>query len=305
MEINVVLELAFSEFGPSELHGACALKRLLTVANDFEDGKWRHEHFQSFVWNNIGETALSERERRALAGRHHSALEQAVKNLRLTDSSNDPSRGSEIAEIVLYGIMRKHFGALSVVPKIFYKQNRQDNAKGADSVHIVVDESDFTIWFGEAKFYSSIDDARLSAVISSVEEALGSDKLRKENAIITNLSDLDELEIGPDLRERIKQSLSPDTSLDALKPRLCVPILLLHECALTRDASEWSDSYVDDLCQFHIERAVAYFSRQVASLEHKITRYREISFQLILFPVPNKAEVISRFERHAKHYRGE
>ena len=81
--------------------------------------------------------------------------------------------------------MKHHYNAIPVVPKIFYKQNVQDNAKGADSVHIVVDDKDdFTIWFGEAKFYNSIEDARLYEIISSVEASLNTDKLKKENSII-------------------------------------------------------------------------------------------------------------------------
>ena len=52
--------------------------------------------------------------------------------------------------------MKHHYGALSAVPKIFYKQNVQDNAKGADSVHIVLNNNDFSIWFGEAKFYPNL-----------------------------------------------------------------------------------------------------------------------------------------------------
>ncbi|MGY8685369.1 Hachiman antiphage defense system protein HamA [Bradyrhizobium sp. UFLA05-153] len=67
-----------------------------------------------------------------------------------------------------------------VVTKIFYKQNDQDNAKGADSVHIVVNGDDFTLWFGEAKFYNSIADARLDAVVTSVLNSLSTDKLKKE-----------------------------------------------------------------------------------------------------------------------------
>ena len=54
--------------------------------------------------------------------------------------------------------MKDYYNALPVVPKIFYKQNRNDNAKGADSVHLVLtdDMSDFSVWFGEAKFYKSL-----------------------------------------------------------------------------------------------------------------------------------------------------
>ena len=39
-----------------------------------------------------------------------------------------------------------------------FKQNNQDNAKGADSVHIVIEnENNFSLWLGEAKFYTNIE----------------------------------------------------------------------------------------------------------------------------------------------------
>jgi hypothetical protein len=126
-------------------------KRILSLINDFEDGEWRYSTFQNFIWDNIAETALSFRERESLIGQSYSLLVAAAKNLRLTDKSTDEKgRGSELAEIFLYGIMRHHYKCLPVVPKIFYKQSSQDYAKGADSVHIVIENSrDFSLWLGE------------------------------------------------------------------------------------------------------------------------------------------------------------
>ena len=141
-------------------------KTVLSLANDFEDEKWRSQEFNNFVWDNIALTALSAQEREKLAGKSSSTLQAAAKNLRLTDKEADKGKGSELAEIVLYGIMHHHYKALPVVPKIFYKQNSQDNAKGADSVHIVQEGEDaFSLWFGEAKFYSSIENARLASLV--------------------------------------------------------------------------------------------------------------------------------------------
>ena len=122
-------------------------KTVLSMINDFEDGSWRYSKFQNFIWDNVSETALSFRERESLIDQSHSTLTAAAKNMRLTDKSrDDKGQGSELAEIVLYGIMKHHYNSLPVVPKIFYKQNSQDNAKGADSVHIVIENSsDFSI----------------------------------------------------------------------------------------------------------------------------------------------------------------
>ena len=41
-------------------------KRVLSLANDFEDEKWRYEKFENFIWDNIALTALSAQEREKL-----------------------------------------------------------------------------------------------------------------------------------------------------------------------------------------------------------------------------------------------
>ena len=191
---EVLIDEAFSVFNDDPSITPSDKKSLLSAINDFEDGKWRYKQFQNFIWDNIVETALSEAERQNLSHRNHTLLTAAAKSLRVTDASKDDiGNGSELAEIVLYGIMKHYYQALPVVPKIFYKQNSQDNAKGADSVHIVLSENDFSIWFGEAKFYNDIENTRLGAIVDSVGNALQTDKLKKENSIITNVKDIDVL----------------------------------------------------------------------------------------------------------------
>lgn len=278
---------------------------VLSLANDFEDSKWRSQRFQNFVWNSIAQTALSKRERDALVESPQTLLVQSAKNLRLTDSVGDIGAGSELAEAVLYGVMHKYMGALSVVPKIFYKQNSQDNAKGADSVHITLTgDGDFRIWFGESKFYKSIEDARLASVISSVAESLRSEKLRKENSIICNVSDLADVIADVSLLEKVRSHLSHDVSIDNLKPKLCVPILLLHECELTAKASHWSKEYERSLIEHHRERAISYFKRQIEKIGDSVGLYKEITFHVILFPVPSKEKVVNDFLGAAAFHKG-
>lgn len=277
-------------------------KRVLSLINDFEDAEWRYLRFQNYIWDNVAQTALSERERSALVDQSHSSLVAAARNLRLTDN-DEVGQGSEIAEVFLYGLMRQRFGALPVVPKIFYKQNAQDNAKGADSVHIVVSGGDFTLWFGEAKFYSSISDSRLDAVVTSVLNSLSTDKLKKENAIITNVSDLDALPISSDLRDKIKAALDNSESIDNLKSRIHIPILLLHECATTAGTKELSVKYKEEIIAFHKGRAEAYFSKQVAKAG-AVHKYDDLRFHIILFPVPSKKKIVDAFVRTAAFYKG-
>jgi hypothetical protein len=278
-------------------------KRVLSLVNDFEDAGWRYPKFQSFIWDNIAQTALSHRERTSLVDKSHTGLIAAARNLRLTDK-DEVGQGSEIAEVFLYGLMHNHFGALPVVPKIFYKQNVQDNAKGADSVHIVVDGDDFSLWFGEAKFYNSLEDARLYSVVTSVLNSLSTDKLKKENSIITSVSDIDLLDIDISLKERIKAALDNRESIDNLKSRINIPILLLHECETTANATDITASYKADIYNYHRERAESYFTKQFSksSLVHK---YDDITFHIILFPVPSKKKIVESFVQTAAFYKAQ
>ena len=305
LDFEILIDDSFLRLNPgSELQPADN-KHILTLLNDFEDAKWRYNKFQNFVWDNIAETALSQKERESLSDHSHSLLTAAASNLRLTDSPKDIGKGSELAEIVLYGIMKHHYGALPVVPKIFYKQNSQDNAKGADSVHIVFDgANDFTFWFGEAKFFSSIEDSRLLEVIKSVKNSLNTAKLKKENVIVTNLQDFNSLIDNEELRNRIKDALSPKESIDNLKSKLHIPILLLHQCGHTCKAEHITDEYRKEIVSWHRNRAEAYFKKQIKHIG-KIVRYSEITFHLILFPVPEKSAIVDKFISTVEFYKGQ
>ncbi|PWS28568.1 DUF1837 domain-containing protein [Pedobacter yonginense] len=302
MTFDVLINDAFSVICTDQTLTPIDKKRVLSLANSFEDGKWQFEKFQNFIWDNIAETALSSRERQALLTKPHSSMRESAKKLRLTDKIDDISSGSELAEVLLYGVMKHFYNALPVVPKIYYKQNPMDNAKGADSVHIVVEGDDFTIWFGEAKFYNNIEDARLGPIIASVQASLATDKLKKENSIITDLTDLDALVSNRIVLAKIKSALSTQESIDTLKPKLHVPILLLHECGIIPKFESMSDEYKAETLNFHKQRAESFFRKQIAKLATSIHMYSEISFHIILFPVPSKEDIIKEFLNTANFY---
>lgn len=306
IKFNIVVDESFTGFcDPSELTPVDR-KNLLSFCNDYEEGIWCHKKFHRFIWSNVAQTALSEDERNSLAGDAGDALARAATRLRLTKDETPETKGagSELAEIFLYGIMRKHFGAIPAVPKIFYKQNVKDNAKGADSVHITVADDDFQIWYGEAKFYNSIENARLAEIITSVGNSLQSDKIRKENSIITGVCQLGKYITDPEMLKEIQYLLDEDTTTDRLKPKLHIPILILHECNIVAGKVDFDIALRDVLIEHHKERANAFFKKQIKLLGN-ITKYDQISFTLILFPVPKKEEIldayISRVREEKKH----
>jgi len=300
---DVLIDESFANLCQDEALTPRENKSVLSIINDFQDGKWRYGKFSKFIWDNIAETALSNRERASLANQSQSQMINAAKNRRLTDKDT-VGEASELAEIVLYAIMKRHFGALPVVPKIFYKQNPQDNAKGSDSVHIVLKDGDFSIWFGEAKFYNSIENTRLSSIVDSVKKSLDTKKLKKENSIIVGLSDLDELIPDESINKGVKSLLNQETSIDNLKPKLNIPILVLHECNKTKQQGSLSEQYKEEIKTYHTERATEYFTKQIAGCKD-IHDYSSIKFHIVLFPVPSKDEIVKRFLKNVTHYRSE
>lgn len=305
-KFNIVVDESFTDFCDDPDLVPIDRKNLLSFCNDYEEGIWRAKAFHRFVWDNVAVTALSEEEREALSGDHATAIGRAASRMRLTKDETPETKGagSELAEIFLYGIMRKHFGAIPVVPKIFYKQNVKDNAKGADSVHITVADNDFQIWYGEAKFYNSIENTRLTEIIKSVRNSLHPDKIRKENSIITGVCKLGKYITDQSMLKQIKHLLDEDTTTDRLKPKLHIPIFILHECNIIAGKDDFDDALRDKLVKHHKERANAFFKKQIKLLE-RITKYEQISFTLILFPVPKKEEIldayISRVREEKEH----
>ena len=108
----------------------------------------------------------------------------------------------------------------------------------------------------------------------------------------------------PAILKELKHLLDEDTTTDRLKPKLHVPIFILHECDKLSGKTDFDDALSSELIEYHKERANAFFKKQVKLLSG-ITKYDEISFTLILFPVPNKEEIldayISRVREEKEH----
>lgn len=267
----------------------------ITFVNDYEDGKWRYQKLQDFIGDSLLLTALSEKERSALIAdfRVETIRTESIKKLR--KGINGKAEGSELGEICLYGVMKNHYNALPIVPKIFYKQNVNDYAKGADSVHLIVTETDFEIWLGESKFYKSLDKA-LSEALQSVLEMLSTDKLKKENSIITNTSDLNYIKHDKLTKEKleiINNILSFNSSIDEFKKRLHIPIFIMHECDVTKSSTNL-DMCRNDIESLHIEKISNYKNTIERKLGH-IFNFKEICFHIILFPIPEKEPIRNWF----------
>jgi hypothetical protein len=117
------------------------------------------------------------------------------------------------------------------------------------------------------------------------------------------LSELDQWITNKTLLDKIRGLLSNDTSIDYLKPLLHIPILLLHECKRTKAATSLTPEYKKSLIDYHKQRAEAYFKKQIQCLGDSIDKYSEITFHIILFPVPNKAKIVDSFIENVEHFK--
>ena len=312
-KFDILIDDSFVNFNPNSVEITPDTNDfLVSLVNGFEEGHWMKKNFQNFIYNNIAETALKAEERIKIVDDSYSCLVESAKHLRLIDKDGvdeetkkkDKGRGSEIAEIVLYGIMKHHFNAIPAIPKIYYKQNDKMNALGDDSVHIVLTkDGDFQIWLGEAKFYNDLEDKRFGEPLDSIAQMLNPAIIRKEIGILTGLNELDVvLRDNLEMLEKVKSVLKNFTSIDEIKERLHVPILLLHECEITNCATRLSEEYKKKIIAYHYDRAINYFKKQIIKFKDYVD-YDKINFHLILFPVPKKSEIVEWFISRAKTLR--
>lgn len=287
-------------------------RNVLSVINTFSDEKWQSQKFQNFIWSNIALTALSKKERDSLIDSSYSTLIEAAKKLRLIDrsSSDVDTEGSELAEILLYGVMHHYFKALPVVPKIFNKQNANDNAKGADSVHIVLeDNKEFSLWYGEAKFYNSLEDVRLYKIVDSVINSISQFALNNENRILASSNDLQIYLDGNDILPQILEVLDSENLIDFVKARLNIPIMLLHQCAITKTEKKNTAEYITKLLDYQKVRVASLYTKLYNKATKNTTKvqpvinFDKIKFHFIFFPVPDKIKIVDDFLSEVEHFK--
>lgn len=279
-------------------------EKLLGFANDYEDSVWREKLFIEKIMDYLPLSALTAEERSKCQQKHFTLTKRAVNNLRCCANSTRDSSG-EMGEILLYGIMQYYFHAAESVPKIFYKQNRNNLVTGADSIHIVVEDNDFSFWLGEAKFYEDIKQA-MSRAVSSVKDMLDKEKLSKEKSYISGLHELRSCPSLSKYLPEIENILSGYSSVDNFRKKLHIPILLVCEDEEVKKAQELNEELRQKLRNNYIQSALEFFEKLKLSLVEAMQLCKGVKFHLILFPVPDIkklntefADIKNFFTRHA------
>lgn len=242
----------------------------------YELGEWRKTQFANHILEWLPEFALTYSEIEGIhSGNMVALLREAAKKVYKTKKFEN--RG-EFGEIFLHAAVRQVFNSLPLISKIYYKSARNETVKGFDAVHVVSGDEGLELWLGEAKFYSDIRRA-IRDVVAELEAHMERDYLRDEFVLIAGKID-DET---PHAAE-IKRLLSPNTSLDEVFKRACVPVLLTYDSRCVANHSACSAEYC---AAFEAETIASYEAFKGKELPTNVT------IHLFLMPLQSKKDLIA------------
>jgi hypothetical protein len=271
------LELRVHEIGVSPGYtGLCA---------GYERGQWRAEQLvdQAMEW--LPEFALSitecERMNHANAARF---MRRAAKVV--YDSKKFEKRG-EFGELFLHIAIREAFDSIPAISKIYYKTANNDTVKGFDAVHVVGSSEALELWIGEAKFYDDIKRA-IYDVVEEINDHVQTNYLRSEFMLISN-----KIDDSWQHASALKKLLDPNTSLDEVFKRACIPVLLTYDSPVIT---------TNEVCNAEYEAA---FKKEILSHWESFRSKNlptEIRIHLFLLPLKSKNELITILDERLKSW---
>lgn len=257
-----------------DLHGLCA---------GFESGQWRKDELVNYLFEKLPEFALTHSELDNLT------VENMVVKMRqvaasIYQSEKFKNRG-EFGELLLHTIIRETYDTIPAISKIYYKDGPNETVKGFDAVHVVVTDEVLELWLGEVKFYNNISNA-INDVIKELNQHIEKTYLRNEFIAITNKIDAKWLHA-----DRLKTLLHPNTSLDDVFSKTCIPVLLTYD-------SEILAKY-DKKCDEYVQKISEEFQRLHETFCGKLGKF-PLTIHLFLLPLNTKAELINSLESKLK-----
>ncbi len=249
----------------------------------YERGEWRAKQFAKHAMEWLPEFALKKSECQAMdSGNAIQLIRRAAKSV--YDSSKFENRG-EFGELFLHIAIRQIFHSLPAISKIYYKTANNETVKGFDAVHVVGSPDDLELWLGEAKFYTDFDHA-VRDVVAELLKHTNTDYLRNEFSLIMNKID----EALPHA-QILKKLLSPNTSLDEIFKRVCIPVLLTYDSACVANHAICNEAYI---AAFTSEINANYQRFASKSLP------QNVKIHLFLLPLHTKRKLIEKLDEQLK-----
>lgn len=265
---------------------------VLAMCAGYDEQRWRARDLAEHLCHWFPEWALRWGEWKLLEP--GTMMEMARRAaLKVYTSENYKGRG-EFGELMLHAIIRHEFETEPAISKIYFKDAPNDIVKGFDCVHVSTgDDGRLDLWLGEAKFYTRIGKAILSAA-KDLREHLKRDWLRSEFLLICDKLD-DEFPLAAEIREMLRA----ERPLDAIFESVRLPILLAYDSKTVKSHTEVCAAYEAEL----ETEAVKIRERLLEELGDKPAP-REVSLELILLPVEDKKQLIEMLDHKLREWQG-
>jgi Cap4 SAVED domain len=253
----------------------------------YENKRWRTEQFVEHVVEWLPEFALTPTEWMGM--RHAKAVAMIRNAAKVVYETKKFRKRGEFGELFLHMAIRQVHKSLPAISKIYYKSATNDTVKGFDAVHVVGPPNEMELWLGEAKFYSDIA-AAIRDVTKELKAHLEIDYLRSEFLLLKGKID----DKWPHA-ENLRKLLSPNTSLDEVFKRACIPVLLTYDSDCVSGHRACTDEYAADFKR----ELLSNYDRFVSSLSGKALP-KEIRIHLFLLPLETKQALVAALDRKLK-----
>jgi len=252
---------------------------------DFESGEWNYPQFIAWFSEHLPSFALTPEEFIDLNDRNMiEKLERAASML--YGKKHLVEQRGEFGELVLHGLIRDIYGTTPLISKIYYKTAPGETVKGADCVHVIEkgDEID-SLWLGEAKFYADGTDG-LTKAIKSVKDMLRRLADREEFIAVKHHLNGNSSSIA----KKAEELLSSAVSLDKIKAKICIPILVTYDSSVT-------NSHNSDTMLFRHELDIE-IQPYIKSFLSRMSAITEVDVHIFFMPLKSKDELVKRLDTY-------
>lgn len=245
----------------------------------YESGDWHYAGFFDWLKSHILSYALTTKEIIDITADNAPAKTALAARMIHNREKNIDNRG-EIGELILHGLIRDLYKTTPLISKIYYKSDTSDTVKGFDAVHVIYDEAKdeiTSLWLGEAKFHTDAKNAIYKA-FQSATGFLEDRKMKREFVLIRN-----HLDDSNAASKRAEELLSQATSLDMIRPRICVPVLITYVSDVTNKHTKVSAEFIDEI-KTEIQANIDHFATKFKDIE-------DVHVHVFFMPLRDKDKV--------------
>lgn len=261
---------------------------------NYEASSWNYRSFLVWLQRHIPKYALTHSELSTLNPQNMTELN--VKAARLIhDRDKNITKKGEMGELILHGLICDVYSTEPLITKVFYKSHPTENVKGFDCVHVIFNKDTQEIeslWLGEAKVWKEADDAMTDA-FRSVKGFLDARRMQKELLVVRNHLD----DSHPATRQA-EELLSEYTSLDEIRAKLCVPILIAYQSEATGKHTSLSGAFLEDI-EREVQNNIDVFLKKF-TLDEDLN----VDIHVFFFPLHDKDKTIDIFKEHIDNLQG-